>query len=339
MFYILHGDQEFLLSEEIAKLKSQVIEDGMGDLNITELDGRSVTLSELTNVCNTLPFFTQRRLVIVTNLLQRLQGGRSRKGTNDDETEGEVSTSAAQMAEQLLALLPKMPPSTRLVLVDTKTLPQTNPILKQIGKLEGGFVKAFTTPEGSALQSWITQRAKSRGVQIGRQAADKLASAVGNDLRALDQELAKLAAYCNYEGAITEEAIALLVSTAVEASIFGLVDAVGLRQRQQALGHLHRLLADGANELYILTMLARQVRLLISVKELSEEEHLRADDILKRLRISHRFILEKLLRQVRAFQMAELEKLLNRLLEVDQAIKTGRTEGPLALEMLVLQSC
>jgi DNA polymerase-3 subunit delta len=131
----------------------------------------------------------------------------------------------------------------------------------------------------------------------------------------------------------------MLVSTAIETNIFGLVDAVGMRQRQQALEHLHRLLADGANELYILTMIARQVRLLIGVKELSDEERLRPEEIQKRLRISHRFILDKLLRQVRAFQMSELEKLLNRVLDVDQAIKTGRTEGPLALEMLVLQSC
>jgi DNA polymerase-3 subunit delta len=335
MFYILHGNQEFLLAEEITRLKRQVMEDGMGDLNITEMDGRNVTIAEMANACNTLPFFTQRRLIVVHNLLQRLQGGRGRKG----EDQGEVSANAAQVVEELVALLPQMPASTRLVLVENKTLPQTNPVLKQAGKLEGGFVKNLSAPEGNTLHSWIAQRATTKGVQIGRQATEQLAAAVGNDLRALDQELSKLAAYQNYEGTITEQAVGMLVSTAIETNIFGLVDAVGMRQRQQALEHLHRLLADGANELYILTMIARQVRLLIGVKELSDEERLRPEEIQKRLRISHRFILDKLLRQVRAFQMSELEKLLNRVLDVDQAIKTGRTEGPLALEMLVLQSC
>ena len=42
MFYILHGDEEFLRSEEVARLKAEILSDGMGDLNITTLDGRRV---------------------------------------------------------------------------------------------------------------------------------------------------------------------------------------------------------------------------------------------------------------------------------------------------------
>jgi hypothetical protein len=39
--YILHCDEEFTRSEEVRKLVVQVLADGMGDLNITRLDGRS----------------------------------------------------------------------------------------------------------------------------------------------------------------------------------------------------------------------------------------------------------------------------------------------------------
>jgi len=39
MYYVFHGDEEFRCSRTVAKLKAQIMSDGMGDLNIVVLDG------------------------------------------------------------------------------------------------------------------------------------------------------------------------------------------------------------------------------------------------------------------------------------------------------------
>ena len=81
MFYVYHGEDEFSRSEEVAQRKQQVMAAGMGDLNITELDGRRLTFEELVNACQAVPFLAERRLVIVHDLLQRFDGARAARGT------------------------------------------------------------------------------------------------------------------------------------------------------------------------------------------------------------------------------------------------------------------
>lgn len=334
MFYIFHGDEEFLRSEEIAKFKAQIMEDGLGDLNITVLDGRKVQLDELVNACNTPPFLGSRRLIIVEGLLQRLEPqGRVARG-GDDES-GPVSEQS--IAKRLLEYLPNLPSPTRLCFVETKSLNARNPLLKFAAQHADAYVKEFTPVEKHALSGWLHARAKTKGVPIEHEAVDLLRDFVGNDLRALDNELEKLAARVEYTQPIAAEHVRELVSATIEANIFAMVDAVGLRNREAALRQLERLIADDQHELYLLTMVARQFRLLVAAKEMVERGA-GASEIARELRVSP-YHVSGLINQTRRFSMRELERIQQRLLELDQEIKTGRMDGKLGLELLVVQIC
>ena len=329
MFYILHGKEDFVRSEQVAKLKARVAQGGTGDLNISTF-GDDIGFQDLVDACNTVPFMGERRMVIVEDLLQRFDGVK----LGGDGGDGD-----AAYARKLLDYLPHLPSTTRLLFVENKKLRRNNPILKGAAELENSYVREFAKPEGRALQDWIRQRAQSKGVSITGRGAALLASFVDQDLRRLDKELQKLAGFVNYARAITAEDVQEMVGASYEANIFELVDSLGMRQGRRALEHLHRLFADGAHELYILTMIARQVRLIIAVKELAELERLQPKEIRRELGISHQFIVDKLLQQSRQFDMHRLETLQRHVLEVDQGLKTGRIESPLALELLVLEIC
>jgi DNA polymerase-3 subunit delta len=334
MFYIFHGDEEFVRSEEVSRLKQQIAEDGMGDLNISTLDGQKLELGELMNVCNTMPFLTNRRLIIVENMLQRYEGQkrrRKRSRSKSDEDDGEI--------DKLLDYLTRLPDTTRLLFVEDRTLKKSNPVLKQAKAIEDGYVREFSAPDGRNLSGWIAHRARAKGAEINRQAVQLLVTFVGDDLRLLDQELEKLAAYVQYQRPIDAQDVKALVSGAQEANIFAMVDSLGMRQGNRAMEQLQRLLDSGANELYLLTMIERQIRLILSAKDLSEQVGLSATEIRRKLRISHQFIVDKLLQQARRFELEELETLLRRVLDIDQAIKTGRIEPRLAIEMLALEVC
>ena len=73
MFYVFHGDDEYTQTEELARLRARVMEDGVGELNVSSFDGRNTSVAELINASNTLPFFSERRLIIVTNMLQQFE--------------------------------------------------------------------------------------------------------------------------------------------------------------------------------------------------------------------------------------------------------------------------
>jgi DNA polymerase-3 subunit delta len=324
MFYIFHGRDELSRTETLAKLRDQMGDPSLADLNTTVLDGDSLTLGELQQVCDSLPFMSDRRLVIVHNYLSRLGGVGKRSGKG---------TPLGALAEYL----PTMPDSARLFFVENETLSKDHPILKLAEKDEAGRVYAFDGPGRGELAGWVSKRVESKGATVERPAADALAIAVGDDLRLLDSEIEKLVTYVGDERSITTHDVELLVPYAGTANVFAMVDAIGRRDGRTALRLLHKLLDENAAPLYLLSMIVRQFRILIQVKELSAQG-LAASTIAKRAGL-HPFVAEKAQRQAMNFSMGQLEAIYARLLETDLSIKTGQMADVLALDTLVAALC
>jgi DNA polymerase-3 subunit delta len=336
VFYVFHGENELDRAEELAKLRGQLAggDAAMADLNTTVLDGKGLTLGELRHACDTIPFMADKRLVIVHGLLGRLAPAQRAQGTGPSKG-NEAKRKEAYLAD-LEAYLPLLPPKTRLVFVESKTLSATHPILKLVaaeGQEIGGFSKLFKLPRQEDLPRWILKRTQAKGAAISSEAAATLAELVGDDLRLLDLEIDKLAIYADGRQ-ITSREVGLLVSRAREMSIFDLVDCVGRRQADRALRLLHQLQDDGAESFYLLAMLARQVRILIQVKEL-RSQGLNQHEATSRLKL-HPFVVKKAWAQAQNFAMAQLEAAHQRLVDTDWAIKTGEIEEVLALDMLVV---
>jgi DNA polymerase-3 subunit delta len=337
VFYIFHGENELGRAEELARFRAKLAKDdgGMADLNTAVLDGGRVTVGELRHACDTVPFMAKRRLVIVEGLLQRLAPRRPTKGQED--AEGEEPAWKQAFVQDLEDYLPSLPETARLIFVESKALPASHPILK-VAKAEGetgkAFVKFYAVPKDDELPSWIRRRTTDKGGSIGHDAVALLAALVGHDLRTLDQEIEKLLIYTDGEP-INADDVRLLVSRAREMSIFDLVDAVGLCRTDRALKLLHHMLDDLAEPLYLLAMLARQIRILIQVSEL-QDQYLGQKEIATRLKL-HPFVVKKGLQQARNFDRSQLEAAHRRLVETDWSIKTGKMDVVLALDLLVVE--
>jgi DNA polymerase-3 subunit delta len=335
LFYIFHGDDEFTRAEELTRLRGTLAggDPAMAELNTTVLDGNQVTLGELRHVCDAIPFMADRRLAIVHGLLSRLSPASRAKGQK--RPSDQEPAWKARFLEDLADYLPNLPPTTRLILVEHRKLPRSNSIIKLATSpdmVDKGFVKLFKQPRDWDLPNWIQERARTKGGQISREAADLLVMLVGNDLRLQDQEIEKLLIYADGRQ-VTARDVQALVSRARETSIFDLVDCVGRRQTDKALILLHRLLDDGQAPLYLLAMLARQIRILLQIKDLQAQNVLQKE-IARRLSL-HPYVVEKGHAQTQNFTIAQLELAHQRLVEADWLIKTGQAEGVLALDLLV----
>jgi DNA polymerase-3 subunit delta len=336
VFYVFHGEDEFSRADALARLRARLADGdpAMADLNTSVLDGSRLTMGELRHVCDSIPFLADRRLVIIHGLLGRLASGSRAK----DEADAEEKQLAWKRAflQDLVSYLPNLPPTTRLIFVETAALPASHSILKlaqEEEKKKKGGARLFAKPKERELPAWIRQQAQASGGAISNEAVTMLAALVGSDLRLLDQEIEKLLLYADGRQ-VTSEDVHALVSRAREASIFDLVDCVGRREADRALRLLHHMLDQEAAPLYLLTMLARQIRILIQVGEL-RNRGLTPKEIAGQLKM-HPYVVDKGLAQARNFSMAQLEAAYQRLVETDWAIKTGRSEDVLALDMLVV---
>ena len=160
---------------------------------------------------------------------------------------------------------------------------------------------------------------------------------IGTDLWALASEVEKLSLYATGR-AIEIEDVEEMVVSVKEVSVFAVVDAVLEGNRTMAMRNLTKLLEGEATVPYLLSMLGRQVRLLLLAKELIQQQ-VPQGELGSRLGINSAYPLRKTLEQARRFTPQALRQLHRGLLDTDIAIKTGAQGERLALEYLVAEVC
>ncbi|HZU70965.1 MAG TPA: DNA polymerase III subunit delta [Ktedonobacteraceae bacterium] len=363
MFYLLHGNDEFTCREQLKKLRQQ----GNFEYNQNTYVGGEVDLKTITATCSTLPFLTDQRLVVVMGLPKKRRGedaapsaeseaampaaeasvgadssrpapidrpvpekgGKSKKGKKSAKSSME---SRAGFEKGLAEYIPQMPDSTVLIVVVDEELSASNALLKVAQ--EHGKVLQYTLPKGTAVKTWIENRAKSIGVKITPEAASMLADYTGNQLRMLANELDKLATYVGSKGIIDVEDVRKLSPQVQEARVFDLTDALAERNRKKALDLLHNLLADGEPPLRLISTITSQVRSLLLVKELVGEG-LRVSQIVAATGMAP-FVAEKAARQIGKFSTQQLEAVYRQLLATDAALKRSRMTPDMALDLLVV---
>jgi DNA polymerase-3 subunit delta len=326
MLYILHGQDSFSLDQAVRKIKVDLGDRETVAANTTNLDGKRLTLGELRSKCDTAPFLCSHRLVIVEGLLGRFdakQGkSRSRKGK---------SGNGLEEWEGFDSYIGQMPETTVLMLVEEE-VKATNPLLKRISSLAES--RAFPLLRGKDLKTWIRQRVKAEGGAIAPEAVNLLAELIGGDLWAMDSEIQKLLLY-SWERPISEDDVRQLVSCVQEANIFALVDAVAEGRTESAQRILHRLYDDGVPPTYILTMIARQFRLIAQAGDLGKD--LSRLQIQDRLGLKSSYALDKTLGQTKLYDFERVKRVYGKLLDTDLAVKTGQYGDKLALELLVTE--
>ncbi len=330
MLYILHGPDDFSRSEALAAIKQEIEDPTLLAANITELDSQKLTPESLRNVCETMPFLSGRRLIIVEGLLGRFE---SRSKT----TRPSKASSRANKKDDCkiwAGCFSQTPESTVVVLVDEKVSP-ANPLFKELSG--GATVKSFPLLNRARLRPWIEKRVGEAGGKISPSATELLVKSVGSNLWVMHQEIMKLTLLASGRVIETED-VRELVSCVQQDSVFTMVDAILELRAAVAEGVLQQLLDRGAAPAYLLAMLTRQVRIVARIKELQLQRK-SAAEIQKRLGLTSEFVFRKAIEQAGRFSRARIEEVYHRLLEADLAIKTGRYKGELALNILIADLC
>lgn len=318
MLYIFHGPDDFTRNQKLAELKEAIGASDMADLNTMVLDGRDVNLSQIRQHADAMPFLAARRLVIVHAYLS-------------------VIRNRAEDMQALIDYVKQLAPTTDLVFVEAESLEKQHPLLKVAAGM-GASVSSFAEPEQRELVPWIVKRAKEAGGVIEPGAAEMLARLVGPNLRLLHNEIEKLALYVNGQRPVRAADVELLVPYREEAEKFGLSNAIGQRNARQAYDQLWKELDEGQHPMAILGSIAAQIRALLEVKDMAERG-LSPAEIATAKGWRSDYAAKMRLREAANFSMRRLEQILEMLLDTDQAIKSGRLEPALALDMFIARLC
>lgn len=204
----------------------------------------------------------------------------------------------------------------------------------------------FDILEPLEVKKWIDEKIKNLSLKmkiaiaIKPDAKEALVNFVGADLWQLSAELEKLILYKINGGAEEKIVIELadleiLVKAQLRPYIFKTLDAVAAKNKKEALRLLHEHLSGRENEFYILTMFVWQMRNLIRIKDLLDRG-LASSAIAQKTKISP-FVVGKNLLFLKKVALADLKSIYYYLLELEVAMKTGKIDSSLALDMFIFK--
>jgi DNA polymerase-3 subunit delta len=327
LIYLIHGEDDVSVEEAVAAMKANAGPAELRDVNVTMLEANGLTPEELAAAAFTIPFMADRRLVIVRGLLSRFERGRNSRSSG-----GSGQRNAIGPWTELAGQFDGLPPTTDLVFMDG-LLSGNNSLLTKLKPL--GKEKVFALPRGNEIGSWISHRAARHGMDIEPRAVAALADSVGRQPRILDAELQKLALYRDGQP-VRQQDVERMVAYVREASIFQAVDAVVEGRTGDAIRMARQITDAGQPAIYVITMIARQVRLLLLAKDM-RSRRVPQNEIGQRLRLPS-FAVKRTLRQENRLSFQRLKQIHRKLVDTDLAMKsTTSMDDQLTLEMLIAE--
>jgi DNA polymerase-3 subunit delta len=299
--------------------------------NTNTLDGKTVSADEFKAVCESAPFLSEKRLVIVRGLLDRF--GAKAPSSRQAKTPKKIEQQAAAY-EVFGNCIFKLPPSTELVLIEDE-LKDANPLLKMISVK--AKIKNFPMLKAPELKIWVTNKIIEDGAKISLPALNLLIRLIGSNLWVMSSELNKLESYA-YGRQIEEKDVKALVSYTQETKIFTLVDAIMEFKASESESLLQQMLDQGATASYILSMIYRQMRLIVRARDL-KRQGVKEADMRARLGVASEYVVKKTLEQAARYSMPRIKQVYQQLLDTDIAIKTSKYTEELALNILIAELC
>ena len=240
--YLLYGEEAYLKRQYKEKLLKAMVTQG-DTMNFSAYEGKDIVQGELIDLAETLPFFAERRVILV-------------------EDSGFFKNSS----EELAAYIPEVAESTCFIFVESE-VDKRNKLYKQVKK--SGRIVCFERQNDEILMRWVGGRLKKEGKAMTRAAYQRFITKTGNDMENIDRELEKLICYCMDRETIEEEQVEAICVEQTENKIFEMINAISEKRQKQALDLYYDLLTLKEPPMRILFLILRQFQKLMLIKELS----------------------------------------------------------------------
>lgn len=306
--YLLYGEEAYLKRQYKEKLLKAMVTQG-DTMNFSAYEGKDIVQGELIDLAETLPFFAERRVILV-------------------EDSGFFKNSA----EELAAYIPEVAESTCFIFVESE-VDKRNKLYKQVKK--SGRIVCFERQNDEILMRWVGGRLKKEGKAMTRAAYQRFITKTGNDMENIDRELEKLICYCMDRETIEEEQVEAICVEQTENKIFEMINAISEKRQKQALDLYYDLLTLKEPPMRILFLILRQFQKLMLIKELSGQG---ADSrtIASKAGMPE-FSVRKNQRMAGNFTMQQIREAIEDGVEFEESVKSGRMNDRIAVELLIVK--
>ncbi len=308
--YIFSGES-YMVRDSLKKLK-QALNIPYDMLNITEYKTMP-KVDELIAACAGYPFMADKRLLAVLDSTVL------------------TTTGSAEEAKKLAAYIDKMPESTVLVLCTDGAADKRRALYKRIKEL--GEVREFPVPTSAVCASFVVQQAKAQGARISARTAEELVALSGCDYYSLENEMAKLAVYSDFNE-ITSAHVKECASRSLEYNVFEIHRFFVQRKAEEAQSLLFEILEFERPE-GLIGLFARKLRDMYKTKTMLDAGF-GLERIAAQLKVKS-FAAQMLSKECDRFSAKQLREGLKLLADLDYGIKSGQMDSDLALSAALVR--
>lgn len=342
--YLLCGDDDYFRTFYKNKLRDSII--SPDDMNLSEFSGKDVDINTIIDTASTIPFLSERRVVIVSD--SGLLNPKSKKSDSDDEDdETEENPQQTQDTDKkkkqeygLSDFLAEIPDTTVLIFNEEKVNRGTK-LYKACAKY--GYVATFekineNDPQGmKKLQGYVLSKLKRENKNITYGAMNMFLERTGTDLQKVFLELDKLLSYTMERDSITEDDVRALIPERLEDKIFEMIDCISGRKQKRALDLYYDLVRKKESPVKILSMIEKHYRQIYGIKQMSSSG-LDYKEILKMVEIksTSEYVYKKYVNLARQYSSDDLKKAMEMCLDFDKAFKSGKIKDNVAVEMVIV---
>jgi len=303
--YLLYGEERFLINYYAKKIKELV--------PFTDIFESSSQVSEIIMAAETLPFGQDRRLIFIKN---------SNLFSSERKSE----------AEELANYLQNIPKESTIVIIEPEVDRRVK-LFKEVVKY--GLAVNCETPNQLMLNKWIKRTAKEKEIIISDEVSNFLQSYCGTNMSNLFNEINKLVNFCGKKDSATVSDVKEICTQTLEARIFDLTKAMGDGNAPKALTIYKNMLSLKESPFVILSMIIRQLRLILLTKAGVGKSLSRAQ-IAKDLNIRD-FVINEVIHHGKRFSQNELILALKNCQEIDLKLKTGLLSPEIGVEILLAE--
>lgn len=305
--YLLYGEERYLRRQYRGRLQKALCSEG-DTMNTHFYEGKDVPVGEIIDLAETLPFLAERRVIFITD-------------------SGLFKSGGEKMAEYLTS-----PNETTVFVFTESEIDKRSKLYKAV--TAKGYAAEFAVQDENTLKRWIAGTLTKDGKKITEGTVQLLLSKTGTDMDNIQSELEKLICYCMDKEVITDEDVEAICTTRISNHIFDMINAIADKQQKQALELYYDLLALKEPPMRILFLIARQCNLLLQTKELKSRGH---DNRTIGAKIGvPPFVVQKYLNQAGKFKTSTLRNAVKKCVEAEEAVKTGRMNDMMSVEILIL---
>ena len=305
--YLLFGEEAFLKKSYKSRLREAIT---AGDtMNYNYFEGKGMDVNEIISLADTMPFFADKRLVLMED------SGFFKGGAGADE-----------MTEYMA----RIPDSACLILVESE-VDKRSRLYKAVKKY--GHAAEFGCQEAGQLARWAAGILAKNGKKITGRTMELFLSKTGDDMENISSELEKLISYTLGRDVIRDEDVETICTTQVTNKIFDMITAIAGRQTRRAMDLYEDLLTLKEPPMRILFLIARQFNQILQVRELMGKG-MDKSAIASRLKLQP-FVAGKIMLQAKTFTREQILSYVNLCVDAEEGVKTGRLQDRLAVELLI----